>query len=184
MPLPDLRPLTLASVNRVSRAEFAAALGGVFEHSQWVAEAAWPAAPFADVAALHQAMVAAVREASPERQIALIRAHPDLAGKAARDGTMTPHSVTEQASAGLLGLEEAEYARFHRLNRAYLERFGFPFIIAVRRHSKESLLAEFEARLANSRAAEIDAALGEIFAITRLRLDALLCADTARPGPC
>ena len=77
----------------MGRAEFAAALGGVFEHSQSVAEAAWPAAPFADVAALHRAMVAAVREASPERRLALIRAHPDLAGKAARDGMMTPHSV-------------------------------------------------------------------------------------------
>jgi hypothetical protein len=93
MPLPDPRPLTLASVNRMGRTEFAAALGGVFEHSQSVAEAAWPAAPFADVAALHRAMVAAVREGSPERRLALIRAHPDLAGKAARDGMMTPHSV-------------------------------------------------------------------------------------------
>jgi hypothetical protein len=93
MPLPDPRPLTLASVNRMGRAEFAAALGGVFEHSQSVAETAWPAAPFADVAALHRAMVAAVREGSPERRLALIRAHPDLAGKAARNGMMTPHSV-------------------------------------------------------------------------------------------
>jgi OHCU decarboxylase len=91
--MPQPRRLTLASVNRMGRAEFAAALGGVFEHSQSVAEAAWPAAPFADVAALHRAMVAAVREASPERRLALIRADPDLAGKAARDGTMTPHSV-------------------------------------------------------------------------------------------
>lgn len=184
MPLPAPSPLTLASVNRMSRAEFAAVLGGVFEHSQWVAEAAWPAAPFADVAALHQAMVTAVREAPPERQLALIRAHPNLAGKAARDGTMTPHSVAEQASAGLLSLDEAEYERFHRLNSAYRERFGFPFIIAVRRHSKESLLAAFEARLANSRAAEIEAALGEIFTITRLRLDALLCAAAAPSAPC
>jgi hypothetical protein len=85
--------LTLAAVNRMSRAEFAAALGGVFEHSQWVAEAALPAAPFADVAALHGAMVTAVRDATPERWLALIRAHPDLAGRAARDGTMRPHSV-------------------------------------------------------------------------------------------
>jgi len=93
MALPDPRPLTLARVNRMGRAEFAAALGGVFEYSQWVAEAAWPAAPFADVAALHQAMVTVVCEAPPERQLALIQAHPNLAGKAARDGTMTPHSV-------------------------------------------------------------------------------------------
>jgi 2-oxo-4-hydroxy-4-carboxy-5-ureidoimidazoline decarboxylase len=168
----------------LSRAEFAAALGGVFEHSQWIAEPAWPAAPFADVEALHHAMVTAVREAPLERQLALIQAHPDLAGRAARDGAMTRHSLAEQASAGLLSLDEAEYARFHRLNRAYRERFGFPFIIAVRRHSKQSLLAAFEARLTNSRAAEIAAALGEIFAITRLRLDALLCAAAARSEPC
>jgi 2-oxo-4-hydroxy-4-carboxy-5-ureidoimidazoline decarboxylase len=146
----------------------------VFEHSPWVAEAAWPAAPFTTVGDLHAAMVAAVRSAAEEQRLALIRAHPDLAGRAARSGTMTAASTDEQAGAGLLNLSEAEFERLHRLNSAYRERFGFPFIIAVRHHSKASLLAAFEARLAQSRDAEVETALGEIFAITALRLEALL----------
>lgn len=133
--------LTLDAVNRLEHPDFTRALGGIFEHSPWVAEAAWPARPFADVAALHQGMVAAVRPASPERQLELIRAHPDLAGRAPRTGAMTAHSVGEQGSAGLLNLSDAEYDRIHRLNAAYRERFRFPFIIAVRRHDKASLLA-------------------------------------------
>jgi 2-oxo-4-hydroxy-4-carboxy-5-ureidoimidazoline decarboxylase len=166
--------VTLAAFNRASRAEFVASLGTVFEHSPWVAGAAWPAAPFASIDALHAAMAAAVRAAPAERQLALIHAHPDLAGKAARTGTTTADSIAEQTSAGLLSLGEAEYAKFHRLNAAYRERFGFPFIIAVRRHTQQSLLAAFEARLDNSRDTEITMALQEIFAIARLRLDILL----------
>jgi 2-oxo-4-hydroxy-4-carboxy-5-ureidoimidazoline decarboxylase len=166
--------LTLAAVNRASREAFVAALGAVFEHSPWVAEAAWPAAPFDTVDHLHVAMVAAVHAAPKERRLALIRAHPELAGRAARGGTMTASSVAEQTSAGLLDLDDAELARFHRLNAAYRERFGFPFIVAVRRHSKASLLAVFETRLRNSREAEIEVALAEIFAITASRLQALL----------
>jgi len=165
---------TLAALNRMGRDRFVAALGDIFEHSAWVADAAWPGVPFPSVAALHAAMVAAVRSVSPERQLDLIRAHPDLAGKAARSGTMAANSVAEQASAGLLGLGDDEYDRFLRLNIDYRGRFGFPFIIAVRRHDKASLLAAFETRLASSRAIEIETARGEIFTITRLRLDALL----------
>ena len=165
---------SLDGLNRTSREAFVATLGAIFEHSPWVAEAAWPAVPFATIGELHAAMVAAVRAAPEERRLVLIRAHPDLGGRAARSGTMTASSVTEQTSAGLLDLDEAEFARFHRLNTAYRERFGFPFIIAVRRHNKASLLAAFEAHLQNSRDAEIEAALAEIFAITALRLETLL----------
>jgi len=166
--------VNLVALNRMSRADFTAALGAVFEHSPWVAEAAFSAAPFATIDGLHEAMAAAVRAAPAEQQLALIRAHPDLAGKAARAGAMTASSVAEQASAGLLSLSEAEFARFHRLNAAYRERFGFPFIIAVRRHTKESLFTAFEERLTHSREAEIDTALSQIFDIARLRLDTLL----------
>jgi OHCU decarboxylase len=166
--------MKLAALNGMSGAEFTAALGAVFEHSPWVAEAAWPKAPFASIDALHAAMIAAARSAPAERQLALIRAHPDLAGRAARTGEMTASSVDEQASAGLLNLSEAEFATFHRLNSAYRERFGFPFIIAVRRHSKESLLAAFEERLAHSPKTELGVALAEIAAITRMRLDGLI----------
>ena len=165
--------LTLAALNRMDRDNFVGALGGISEHSPWVAEAAWPGVPFSSVAALHAAMVAGVRSTSPARQLDLIGAHPDLAGKAARSGAMTANSVAEQASAGLLSLGDDEYDRLLRLNTDYRERFGFPFIIAVRRHDKASLLAAFETRLKNSRAVEIETALGEIFTITRLRLDAL-----------
>jgi 2-oxo-4-hydroxy-4-carboxy-5-ureidoimidazoline decarboxylase len=164
----------LAALNQASRAEFIAVLGGVFEHSLWVAEAAFPARPFATIDALHQAMVAAVRSAQAEQRLALLRAHPDLAGKAARSGEMTASSVAEQASAGLLSLSDTEFDEFHRLNAAYHERFGFPFIIAVRQHSKESLLAAFAERLDHPREEEIETALSAIFTITRLRLDALL----------
>jgi 2-oxo-4-hydroxy-4-carboxy-5-ureidoimidazoline decarboxylase len=166
--------VTLAALNRASREEFTNALGAVFEHSPWVAAAAWPAAPFATIRELHAAMVAAAHAAPEERRLALIRAHPDLAGKAARSGTMTAASAAEQGNAGLLDLSDDEFERFHRLNTAYRKRFDFPFIVAVRRHNKASLLTAFERRLRHSREAEIDAALAEIFAITALRLEALL----------
>ena len=166
--------MTLAALNRLGQTEFTDALGVIFEHSPWVAEAAWPAAPFATIDDLHDAMVTVVRGAPAERQLGLLRAHPDLAGKAARAAAMTASSIAEQAGAGLLSLSDAESEKFHRLNTAYRDRFGFPFIIAVRHHTKASLLAAFESRLEHSRQAEIDAALAEIFTITRLRLDALL----------
>jgi 2-oxo-4-hydroxy-4-carboxy-5-ureidoimidazoline decarboxylase len=101
----------------------------------------------------------------------LIKGHPDLAGKAARAGTMTVESKAEQASAGLDRLSEAEFAQFHRLNDAYREKFGMPFIICVRRHSKDSILQQFERRLENTMSAETETALGEIFRIAALRLD-------------
>jgi 2-oxo-4-hydroxy-4-carboxy-5-ureidoimidazoline decarboxylase len=163
--------LTLAAVNRMGRDEFVGAFGGIFEHSPWVADAAWRVAPFSSLVALHEAMVAAVRSALPERQLDLIRAHPDLAGKAARSGAITAASVSEQAGAGLLSLSDDEYDRIHRLNIAYRKRFGFPFIVAVRQHDKASLLAAFERRLSHSRADEIESALGQIFTIARFRLD-------------
>jgi 2-oxo-4-hydroxy-4-carboxy-5-ureidoimidazoline decarboxylase len=163
----------LAALNDASGSAFVGALGAVFEHSPWIAEAAFAAAPFVSVEALHHAMVSAVRNASAETQIALLRAHPDLAGAAARAGEMTASSVAEQAGAGLLSLSEAEYERLHRLNAAYRDRFGFPFIIAMRRHTKDSLLLAFEVRLANERHIEVENALREVFAIARLRLDSI-----------
>lgn len=160
----------LAEINALDRAGFVAALGAVFEHSPWVADLAYAARPFADVATLHRAMVAAVATAGAERQLALIRAHPDLAGKAARAGALGAHSTREQAGAGLDRLSEEEFARFHRLNDAYQARFGFPFIIAVRDHDKASILAAFETRLAHDAAAERAEALRNIARIAELRL--------------
>jgi 2-oxo-4-hydroxy-4-carboxy-5-ureidoimidazoline decarboxylase len=124
-------------------------------------------------------MVDAVRHASREEQLALIRAHPDLAGKAARAGAMTASSVAEQSSAGLDRLTGEEYARFERLNAAYREKFGFPFIIAVRRHDKHGILRAFETRLRHGVDDEIQEALSQIADIARLRLEALAAGRPA-----
>jgi len=164
---------SLATLNGLGRGEFRQALGGVFEHSPWVPERAFDRRPFASVGDLHAAMTQVVRQASREEQLALIRAHPDLAGRAARAGAMSASSVAEQSGAGLDRLTDEEYVRFERLNDAYRARFGFPFIIAVRRHDKTAILEAFETRLDNSVDAEVETALGQIAEIARLRLDAL-----------
>jgi len=141
----------------------------LFEHSLWV-EARADARPSSGDR--HADLMAVVREASPEEQLDLIRAHPELAGKAAVDGSLTEASAAEQASAGLDRLTQAEFDRFHALNAAYRARFGFPFIICVRRTDKAGILAAMERRLANDRATEIATALDEIGEIVRLRLEA------------
>lgn len=163
--------ITLDELNSLDRPAFIAALGDIFEHSPWVAEASYASRPFASLASLYEAMSGAVRAAGQELQTALITAHPDLAGKAAREGTLTTASTNEQAGARLDQLTEQEFADFHRLNAAYRSKFGMPFIICVRRHGKESILRQFELRLGNENAAERNAALTEIFRIAALRLD-------------
>jgi len=168
---------TLQALNNVPAADFIAALGDIYEHSPWIAEAICAKRPFATLQALHDAMVAAVRAAPPDKQIALVKAHPDLAGKAARAGALTAASTNEQMSAGLDRLSDQDYARFHQLNDAYKARFGFPFIVCVRRHTKDSILRAFEQRLAHSADRELDAALSEIFRIAALRLDQKVTAD-------
>jgi len=173
--------VSLDELNRMDKETFVATLGDVFEHAPWVAETAYAARPFSGLHALYEAMTATVGDAAPERQMAFIRAHPDLAGKAAREGTMTADSKLEQSSAGLDHLSEEEFAAFHRLNNAYREKFGMPFIICVRRHGKESILRQFEQRLGNDAARERDAALGEIFRIVALRLDQRVAAPDRLP---
>ena len=164
---------SLATLNGLGRDEFRRTLGGIFEHSPWVPERAFDRRPFASVGDLHTAMTQVVQQASREEQLALIRAHPDLAGRAARAGAMSTHSVAEQSGAGLDRLTDEEYARFEHLNDAYRARFGFPFIIAVRRHDKYAILKAFEMRLGHSVDLEVDTALAQIAEIARLRLDAL-----------
>jgi 2-oxo-4-hydroxy-4-carboxy-5-ureidoimidazoline decarboxylase len=168
--------LTLPDVNRMSLDDFRQALGGVFEHSPWITERAWAARPFASLEALHAAMMRVVHDASREEQLALLRAHPDLAGRAAPAGNLSAASRAEQSSAGLDRLTDEELERFGRLNAGYREKFGFPFIIAVRTHDKTVILAAFERRLGNTVAGEVEAALGQVSDITRLRLDALVKA--------
>jgi 2-oxo-4-hydroxy-4-carboxy-5-ureidoimidazoline decarboxylase len=164
-------PISLEELNRVDREGFVAALGEVFEHAPWVAESVFAARPFATVDALFRAMTAAVLYGAAETQMALIKAHPDLAGKAAREGAITDDSKREQSSARLDRLSEEEFAAFHRLNNAYRAKFDMPFIICVRRHGKDSILRQFEKRLQNDNATERETALGEIFHIAALRLD-------------
>ena len=163
-------PLTLADLNRMNRTGFATTLGFAFELSPWVVERAYDAAPFASVEALHAAMMAVLDAAPEAERLALIRAHPELAGKAAIAKTLTAESNAEQASAGLDKLTAEEFERFHQLNSAYAARFGFPFIIAVRLNDKTSILAAMQARLSNDEAQEIAEAIAQIGHISRLRL--------------
>lgn len=150
---------------------FVAAIGFAFEDSPWIARAAAERRPFADRDALHAAMVDVVARASDEAQVALIRAHPDLAGRVAREGRLTAASAAEQAGAGLDALTPDEVARFDADNGAYRQRFGFPFVICARENTKASILAELTRRRGNERAAEIATALGEIAKIARLRIE-------------
>ncbi len=167
---------SLDSLNAASGADFTAALADIYEHSPWVAQQATARRPFATLAGLHDAMVTAVRAAPAEARLALIKAHPDLAGKAARAGNLTADSTNEQASVGLDRLTDEEFARFHRLNDAYQAKFGIPFIVCVRRHTKDSILREFERRTTHGSEGEMEIALGEIFRIAALRLDARVTA--------
>jgi len=166
--------MTLAHVNALDRARFVAALGDVFEHSPWVAEAAWSMRPFEAVDALHSAMVAAMHSAPAAAQLALIRAHPELAGNAAIRGELTVDSKTEQSGAGLDRCSPAEYARLQELNRAYNEKFGFPFIIAVRGLDRTAIIGRFAERVGRDREQEFDEALQQIARIARFRLEGLI----------
>ena len=160
----------MATVNAMERAAFVTRFGGVFEHSPWVAERAWARRPFADRDALHAAMAACVREADPADQITLIRAHPDLVGRAAREGRLGAASAAEQAGAGLDHLDAGQIEWFERHNRIYQERFGFPFIICVRANRRQAIVAGFETRLHHSPEQEKAMALAEIEKIAAFRL--------------
>ncbi len=165
-----MRGMTIAELNGLDRDAFVAAVGFAFEHSPWIAEAAWPQRPFESVDALHIAMLAVLDAAPDDRKVGLIEAHPDLAGKVAREGRLTASSTGEQASAGLDRLSDDDVTRFDRQNRAYRERFAFPFVICAREHDTASILAALQARGGNDRATEIETALREIGKIAHLRL--------------
>lgn len=170
----------IAELDGMARADFVAALSGIFEHSPWVAEAVADCRPFGSLDVLHGAMVAAVAAAGAERQLALLRAHPELAGGLARAGGLGAASSAEQAGLGLDRLEGDEADRFAAANAAYGERFGFPFIIAVRgQKDRAAILAAMERRLGHDRPTEIAAALAEVGKIARFRLEALTGAAAA-----
>ena len=171
-------PLTLAALNQASAADFAAALGQVVEHSPWVVAEAAAQRPFASVLALRDALIGVIRAAPAAQQLTLLRAHPELAGAEAIEGTLTEHSSSEQHRLGLTSLPRAQFERLSRLNRAYAATFGFPCIIALRLHdSVESVLASFTARLGRGRDAEIAEAITQIGEVVLGRLRGLVQDD-------
>lgn len=180
-PLPSMHGMdtdlpTLATLNHCAPAQFMATLGSVFEHAPWVAEAVLPHRPFDSLPALHAAMLAVLRALPEPALLDLLRGHPELAGDAARRGLMTADSSSEQGRLALHDLAAEEAARWDALNAAYRQRFGFPFILCIARHSRESALAAFEQRLHHDRSTELQQALDEIAEISRRRLDQRLRA--------
>jgi 2-oxo-4-hydroxy-4-carboxy-5-ureidoimidazoline decarboxylase len=173
--------IALDLLNAASAEDFVAVLGGAFEHSPWVAAAAAARRPFASLQSLRDVMVDAVHAAEPDQRIALIRAHPDLANKTQRDAGMTDYSTSEQDGAGLDRLSEREFSLFQERNAAYKAKFGFPFILCVRRHTKESILDAFARRLGNDPREEESEALAEIARIASLRLAGLVDGDPPLP---
>jgi 2-oxo-4-hydroxy-4-carboxy-5-ureidoimidazoline decarboxylase len=166
--------LMISQLNQFDQAEFVRVVGTVFEHSPWIAEATFVKKPFADLKNLYQALCETVNNSSEEKQLALIRAHPDLVGKIALAGQLTKESSNEQASAGLNKLSPEEIDLFQKQSAAYKNKFGFPFVICARLNKKATILAGFETRLKNSREQEIKTALEEIFKIAELRLQDLI----------
>lgn len=175
---PTLEPSarSLSSLNEDTLAGFVAHVGPVFEHSPWIAGRTWPQRPFTSRDDLLHKLTATVRNASRGEQVALIRAHPDLAGRLAQQNALTPASSGEQASAGLDGLSPAERAHFTAANARYRERFGFPFVICARLNDQAAMLAAFARRLPLDEEEEIRNALAEIEKIAALRL-----ADLVQP---
>jgi 2-oxo-4-hydroxy-4-carboxy-5-ureidoimidazoline decarboxylase len=159
--------MTIAHLNSLERAAFVAAIGWVFEHSPWVAERAWEARPFANVEQLHRAMVEQVEHALPEEQLTLLRAHPDLGTRA----RVSEASSVEQAGAGLDQLTQAEFERLRRLNEDYRDKFGFPFLFAVKGSAKHDILNALERRAQSSREVEYRVALDQVYRIARFRLE-------------
>jgi len=176
---PVVQPSDLAVP--IDRAGFVERFGPVFEHSPWVAEAAWESRPFADLQAVHRAMVDAVRGSARERQLALLRAHPELWGREARERRMTADSVAEQSTAGLFALTPEQAARIERMNAEHQQKFGFPFIIAAMKNTREQILSAFERRLALDAEAAFQAGLAQVEVITGLRIARLAQAQEQCP---
>ena len=165
--------MTRTELAALDHTQFVATFRDVFEHSAWIAEGAWKLAPFRSFDDLHSAMTDVLDAAGTGAAIGLVRAHPDLAGKAALEGDITADSQAEQAASGLAQLTAEELDRFTRLNQAYKSKFEFPFVMAVRKSSKQAILAAFEERLGNDRTMELARAISEIKTIARLRLQAI-----------
>jgi 2-oxo-4-hydroxy-4-carboxy-5-ureidoimidazoline decarboxylase len=162
--------ITLNHLNQIDAAGFTALLGGIFEHSPWVADRTATGRPYADLAGLHAAMCRHVEQSGQATQLTLIRAHPELAGKAALRGELTAESTREQQGAGLDLCSAEEFKKLHALNDAYNKKFGFPFIVAVKGRTRSSILELMEQRLQNDSEAEMQQALQQIYQIALYRL--------------
>jgi OHCU decarboxylase len=160
----------LKALNQASAQDFTAALASIFEHSSWIAERVAHLRPFASSSALHHALCEVVLRAPQAEQLALIRAHPQLAGRAAIRGDLTAASTNEQRRAGLAECTPLELERLNALNAAYSSRLGFPFVLAVRGHTPETVIAAMEQRVTHDASEELGVALQEIFSIARFRL--------------
>jgi N-carbamoyl-L-amino-acid hydrolase len=172
----ETEPLTIERLNASSHKDFVALLAGTYEHSPWIAERAWPRGPFASLAQLKRTLVEVVSEAGRDEQLALLRSHPELAGKAMVAGTMTAESNSEQGRVGLTACSADELATIARMNAAYRKRFGFPFMLAVRGPrgdglTKAQIIATFERRLENHPDFEFAEALRNVHRVAELRLD-------------
>lgn len=166
--------LTLDQINRLDRPGFVAALCGVFEHSPWIAESAFAARPFASIAALHGAMVAAMQRANDTQKLSLPRAQPELAGRAAIRGELTADSTREQTGAGLAACSRCRVRTTHRVERALQRQIRDPFILAVKGYDQTGIIADFARRVENDHASEFAECLQQVAKITRFRLDPLL----------
>ena len=164
--------VTIDAINRMDRPEFVRVVGPVFEHSPWIAERTF--GPFEGVTGLHAGLVVSMNGATEHEKFGLIRAHPDLVGRLAKEGKLTRESTGEQAAAGLNALSDDEVKAFEDYNAAYREKFGFPFVICARENKKDAILAAFPVRLKNDADEEITTALAEIAKIARLRLNDLI----------
>jgi 2-oxo-4-hydroxy-4-carboxy-5-ureidoimidazoline decarboxylase len=169
--------IALPDLNACSKEDFVAALANIFEYSPWIAERVASARPFAGVRPLFEAMKVAVDRAPSELRLALIKAHPDLANKTQRAAGLTAESSAEQNSVGLDRLSDAEYEAFERINNAYRSKFGFPYIVCVLRHTRDSILRDFERRLPNNANTEMQKSIDEICRIAALRVDQLVASD-------
>ena len=162
------------ALSDLSKADFVSSLEGIFEHSPWIAERTWSRRPFSDIEALHTAMLATLESADETEKLGLICAHPELAGKEAAEGTLTAASTSEQRGAGLDQCSKEELLQLQSLNAAYRERFGFPFVVAVKGLSRYQIMDRIQSRLNNDRKTELNTCLNEIGKIARFRLDARL----------
>jgi len=163
---------TFEELNQKDQQGFVEAVGSIWEHSPWVAEQTWSKRPFSNIDELFSTMENEVETAPMQKKLDLLNAHPDLGGKV----KMTDESVSEQKGAGLDQLSEEEHAEFLSLNKQYTDKFGFPFIIAVKGHNKDSIKASMKERIDNDRETELNTALREIYKIARFRLEDLVQA--------